>query len=253
VVNQLCEAFLLDEYRHVQLVGGGGKTTLMLGLATALRAWHEPVLVGTTTHIRAPEGCPSFVLDADPAARLRAAAEALARSGWACVAAGREPTTGKLLGLGAEEPDLLHAAFPRAWVLIEADGSRGLPIKAHEVHEPVLSPGVGLVVAVVGFLALGRPLDGATVHRPRLLAANLGVPLGSPLDRELLARAAAGLLAKAPPAAARVVFLAQVGPEQGGVARDLAGRILAAGAGVRRVVWGDLAPPGLPLAWRDAP
>ena len=244
-------AFLLEEHRHVQIVGGGGKTTLMLALADALRERGALALVGTTTHIREPERCPAFVLEADPAARQRAAAEALARHGWACVAAGREPQTGKLRGLRAEDCDRLHAALPRAWVLIEADGSRGLPVKAHEVHEPVLSPGVQLVIAVVGLSALGRPIEEATVHRPRRLAANLGVPLGTPLDLGLLARAAVDLLARVPPRAARLVFIAQVDPALAEPARLLADRILAAGAGVRRVVWGDLTPPGRSLTWRD--
>jgi probable selenium-dependent hydroxylase accessory protein YqeC len=251
-VSDLFAAFLLAERRHVQLVGGGGKTTLMLGLAAALRQRGAPVLVGTTTHIRDPEHCPVFVLEADPERRRCAAARALAQYGWACVAAGREPETGKLRGLAAGEPDALYAALPSAWMLIEADGSRGLPLKAHEVHEPVLSPGVELVIAVVGLSALGRPLDDRTVHRPRLLAARLGVPLGTPLGVDLLACAAVDLLAKAPPAAARLVFVAQAGSADGSRARDLATRILAAGAGIRRVVWGDLTPPVAPLSWLDA-
>ena len=41
----------------ISLVGGGGKTTTMFGLAERFAAEGKKVLVTTTTHIRRPERC----------------------------------------------------------------------------------------------------------------------------------------------------------------------------------------------------
>ena len=52
-------------------------------------------------------------------------------------------------------------------MLVEADGSRGLPLKAHAPHEPVIPDCAGQTVLVVGSGGLGRPVREA-VHRPEI-------------------------------------------------------------------------------------
>lgn len=59
-------------------------------------------------------------------------------------------------------------ALAQSWdfVLVEADGSRRLPVKAPAVYEPVIPPGTDLVVGVIGLDALAvpwtaRPFTGA--------------------------------------------------------------------------------------------
>ena len=57
---------------------------------------------------------------------------------------------------------------------MEADGSRGLPLKAPAEHEPVLPAGTELVIAVAGMSCAGMPL--ATVaHRPERYANLTGL------------------------------------------------------------------------------
>ena len=59
------------------------------------------------------------------------------------------------------------------YVLVEADGSRGLPLKAHLSHEPVLPQEAGQVIAVLGLTGLGRPIAEAA-HRPERYAGLAG-------------------------------------------------------------------------------
>ena len=75
------------------------------------------------------------------------------------------------------------AALRKAWglVLVEADGSKRLPVKAPAPWEPVVPEGTDLVVGVVGLDALGRPMDERTVHRPQLFAAVTGCAPGDPI------------------------------------------------------------------------
>ena len=50
-------------------------------------------------------------------------------------------------------------------LLVEADGSRRLPLKAHAPHEPVIPKEAGCVLCVVGARGFDRPIRKA-VHRP---------------------------------------------------------------------------------------
>ena len=51
------------------------------------------------------------------------------------------------------------------YVLAEADGSRGLPCKAHLSHEPAVPPEAGQIITLVGASCFGKPIREA-VHRP---------------------------------------------------------------------------------------
>jgi probable selenium-dependent hydroxylase accessory protein YqeC len=142
-------------------VGGGGKTTAIARLARGLSAQGR-VLVATTTRIYPPE----FPVLINPGVdELR---EAFRRH--AIVAVGSD--CGAKLG----PPENLDALCSISdYALIEADGSRGLPLKAPAAHEPVIPLNARLVVAVAGVDGIGRPIS--AVHRPELYAALTGKPL----------------------------------------------------------------------------
>lgn len=134
------------------LTGGGGKTTAMYTLARELSRLGG-VVCTTTTHIRPPDHLP--VLDGG----LPALREALRRYG--CVCAGAPAAEGKLAAPSLSPAELAAAAD---YVLVEADGSRGLPVKAHLAYEPAVPGGAGLTLLIVGASAFGRPVREA-VHR----------------------------------------------------------------------------------------
>ena len=144
------------------LIGGGGKTTLLYTLTEELRK-KGTVLLCTSTHIMRPTQYE--VLERAGEAEISAA---LSAHGAVCVG---EPSAEGKLG----PPSLSFDALARLadYVLVEADGSRGLPLKAHLPHEPVLPQEAGQVIAVLGLTGLGRPIAEAA-HRPERYAGLAG-------------------------------------------------------------------------------
>ncbi|MEA4964411.1 MAG: selenium cofactor biosynthesis protein YqeC [Oscillospiraceae bacterium] len=140
------------------VIGSGGKTSLLRELAKELPG---TVLLTTTTHIFPFDGVP--LLESPDRETLRTA---LLRARVVC-AGMPDPKTGKLSALPYELTGLAD------FVLAEADGSHGLPLKAHEDWEPVIPPGAGRTVLVVGLSGLGRPIA-EVCHRPARFAALCG-------------------------------------------------------------------------------
>ena len=128
------------------LIGGGGKTTLLYTLTEELRKSGSVVLC-TSTHIRVPEQYPLVTGGAD---ELRAA---LARHGAVC--AGTPAADGKLTAAPIGFAELARLAD---YVLVEADGAKGLPLKLHAAHEPVIPENAQRAVLVVGADGFGKPL-----------------------------------------------------------------------------------------------
>jgi len=145
------------------IVGGGGKTTLMLRLTRELREVGARVVVTTSTHIFPPEGIPTLT-----DGTLAEASALLDRDGVVCL--GTLAEKGKL-----SEPKFAFAELAKIadYVLVESDGAKGLPLKAPAEHEPVIPAETSLVVAVAGLDGLGKPIR-ETVFRPALYAALLG-------------------------------------------------------------------------------
>lgn len=161
------------------LVGSGGKTTAMYTLAEELRG-RGTVVCCTTTRIRVPRRLP--VLAGGGETEL---AQALARYGCVCVGT---PASGGKLAAPALPVERLAALAD--YVLAEADGARGLPMKAHMPWEPVIPAGTGRTVLLVGASGFGRPVREA-VHRPERFCALTGASMDEPVTPALAARAAA--------------------------------------------------------------
>ena len=153
------------------LIGAGGKTTLLRRLGEELAEGHR-VLLCTTTKMYPFPGLPL----------ARTAEElALLRRKHTLVCAGTVlPESGKLAAPPVSM-ELLAGWFD--YVLVEADGAAGRPLKAHAPHEPVIPSGAGRVIRVTGASGLGRPIALAA-HRPERYARLAGVPETSPAAPE---------------------------------------------------------------------
>jgi probable selenium-dependent hydroxylase accessory protein YqeC len=83
------------------------------------------------------------------------------------------------------------------------------PFKAPADYEPVIPAQTTLVVPVVGADVFGKPLDADHVHRPELIRALTGAPMGTPITPAIVARVLAHPEGgrKGVPARARVVVL----------------------------------------------
>ncbi len=161
------------------VVGGGGKTTLLRTLGTELAAGGARVLLCATTKIFPFAGLPNLT---DPTEA--ALAEALETRRLVCAGV-PVPGTGKLTAPGISVSRLAALAD---YVLVEADGSAGRPLKAHAPHEPVIPREAGRIIQVVGASGFGRPVREA-VHRPERFCALTGLGPGDPVTPEAAAKA----------------------------------------------------------------
>ena len=153
------------------LAGSGGKTTMMYTLAREL-AERGTVICTTTTRIFPPEHLPTLErVDRRTAERLR------------CVCVGTPAQEGKLAAPAQSMEELAALAD---YVLAEADGSKGLPIKAHLPHEPVIPAGTGETVVLVGASGFGRPVREA-VHRVEAFCRLTGLVPDDPVTPEAVA------------------------------------------------------------------
>ena len=207
----------------VSIVGAGGKTRVLYELGEHLANGGPDIVLTTTTHIFDPRGEPGRRFDqvlleadlAEPFEELRELPACCKHGsspegrGRLIVLGSREvPGTGKIQGI---HPSWM-ARLSRDWayVLVEADGAKCRPIKAPGDHEPVVPLSSGVVIGVVGLDCLGRPMDGATVHRPERFQAVTGCPMGAPIRPAhiaTLARAPEGLFKGAPPGSHRILLL----------------------------------------------
>ena len=153
------------------VIGGGGKTTLLRTLGEELSRAHT-VLLCTTTKI--------FPFPDLPCARTAAELERLRREHRLLCAGTEVPDTGKLT---APETSMAALAERFDYVLVEADGAAGRPLKAHAPWEPVVPAEAGQTICVVGASGFGRPIAEA-VHRPERYAALAGVPVTAEVTPE---------------------------------------------------------------------
>lgn len=157
------------------LIGGGGKTTLLYALAEELRKKGRVILC-TSTHILVPEQYPLVTGGAEA---IRAALAA-----HSAVCAGTPDENGKLT---APAPSFEELAALADYVLVEADGAKRLPLKAHAPHEPVVPANAQRVVLLVGADGFGKPIS-AVCHRPELYAQRAGASVSDTVTPALAAR-----------------------------------------------------------------
>ena len=132
-------------------VGGGGKTTLMLHLARELSECGT-VIVTTSTHIFPPDGIRTLYAPIGEA-ELQTA---LVRERLVCI--GTPCENGKLSDAGIPYRRLKALAD---FVLVEADGAKGHPLKANRAHEPVIPAEADRVIAVAGMSCAGETIETA--------------------------------------------------------------------------------------------
>lgn len=163
----------------VAVIGSGGKSTLLERGGAALAAAGRSVVLATSTHMLPPSGVKLVsdlpLLDAE-----------LGRSNIAAIGV-LDAESGKLTAPTCGIAELERHAHV---VLVEADGSKRLPLKAHEPWEPVVPPSATQTVLVVGASGFGQPIAQA-VHRPEVFCRLTGAQMGETATPELVARAIA--------------------------------------------------------------
>lgn len=145
----------------ISVVGAGGKTSLLLWLAQLFHTSGRRVFITTTTHMFLPDSTWPVVFCRDPLMlpyqRLTSPVSFYFHR-W-------KPQSGKAQGFAPEVIDALAQRPECDVILVEADGSRGLPLKAPDEHEPCIPQSSCCVIAVMGGQVLGAKVSEENVHR----------------------------------------------------------------------------------------
>lgn len=205
----------------VSFVGAGGKSTTLFRLAGELTARGYRVVTATTTRLAIEqiqgEAGHLHLQPAEPLPLTNIARE-LDRSGHCLLVGSADAPRGdpeKQAGVQAQQLDELMAhaaALGISALLVEADGSRMLPVKAPAAHEPVLPESTTLLVPMMGLDGLGASIRPAHVHRADVMRRLLLLP-PEPTPARLTPQHAAELLihpqggAKGRPSHARLLPL----------------------------------------------
>lgn len=158
----------------IAVVGSGGKTTKIHQLTEQYRKEGKKVLVTTTTHMYREEGC---ILSGN----VEEIIQQLNVCGYCMAGMPAEPEKMKMLPLDVYEEICKYADI----VLVEADGSKGMPVKFPASHEPVIPENVDEIYIVTGLCAVGKPLK-EVCHRKELVQECLGVSEETALTEEHL-------------------------------------------------------------------
>lgn len=169
-----------EDVRCICAVGAGGKTGLLYRLAQEYREAGRKVLLATTTKMFLPKE--NQVLDGTAEEILGY----LDREGFA--------VTGTTI-CGGEKMGPLPLEIWRTvsskadLVLVEADGSRRLPLKVPGPGEPVIPPECDFLIVVEGMSGIGRPLS-EVCHRTAQAADVLECRESQTVTEETAARIA---------------------------------------------------------------
>jgi probable selenium-dependent hydroxylase accessory protein YqeC len=245
-VDSLIQALAIGAREHIAIVGAGGKTALMFALAEELGKEGKKVITSTTTKVWKHQArqAPHVVCTENSPSWKDELQERLA--GKEHIFVGRcVLESGKMDGLDASDLDLLFQEQETAYLLVEADGAAGLPVKAPAAHEPVIPSSATLVVAVMGIEAMGCRLTPEEVFRPEAVKEITGLQPGEALTSKALAKLflhPRGLFKGTPDSAKRIAFLNKLDlVEKGDEAMNLAEEILGESRGaVCRVVMGSI-------------
>ena len=159
------------------VIGSGGKTTLLRTLGEELARSGARVILATTTKFLPFPGIGTV-----PGGE-REIMEVLGRAPLVCAAA----PWGERGKLAVSPVPMARLRALADYVLVEADGSAGLPLKAHAPHEPVIPAEAARTILVVGVSGFGRPIREAA-HRPERYAQLAECDIETAVTPEIAAR-----------------------------------------------------------------
>jgi probable selenium-dependent hydroxylase accessory protein YqeC len=210
-ISDLAGALALEPGEHLSLVGGGGKTTLMFSLAHELCRQGKRVITSTTTKIWHREAMDSdcIIFTRSDEAWRHTVRERIQIHGHLFVAQ-ELLDSGKVKGIDPSLADELHRERIADYLLVEADGAAGHPVKAPDDHEPVIPSSATKVVAMMGLEAVGKRFGSEIVFRADRFGRLTGLTTGQRLTPPILAKLfldPRGVFKGTPLSAKRLVFL----------------------------------------------
>jgi probable selenium-dependent hydroxylase accessory protein YqeC len=254
----LAESLGLGTREMISLVGAGGKTSLMFRLASELVHGGGRVITTTTTRILepSPEESPCLFIDSEEENLGRFIDGHLSSSRHITIARERIDSN-KLRGVSSGFLGEIWATKAIEYLIIEADGAAGRPVKAPREGEPVIPSDTTLVVALLGVDGMELDLREENVFRPERVSRLTGIPIGDRVTGEAMATLIThpeGVFKGSPIESRVVVFLNKVDTSNGMErARKIARKILdRRHRQIERVVLGQLRrdPPVVEVWYR---
>jgi probable selenium-dependent hydroxylase accessory protein YqeC len=143
----------------ISIVGAGGKTSLMFTIAEELRKDYK-LLVTTTTKIFVPdrEQYDFMAIGHENYQEIKCSYKK-----GIYVFGDSVNDEGKLVGISIENLNAQLYCFD--YLLVEADGSKGKPIKGWQITEPVISSKTTKTIGVLSIESIGKEINEKNVHR----------------------------------------------------------------------------------------
>jgi len=158
---------IIPGQRIIALAGGGGKTTSLYALSRECNAQGKRTVLMTTTHIGPPKGADVDLYKTSDFDGIRKTWEA-----GRIAAVGIVGEDGRMVSPDRETYDFVSREAEA--IYIEADGSKCLPLKFPDKHEPAVPQNADRVIVLCGLSALDQPFDGFC-HRAALAREKLGI------------------------------------------------------------------------------
>ena len=208
LIRAVDDSLKIMKYKVIAITGGGGKTSLMFALGR-YSSEDAFTLLTTTTKIFPPQKdeCPFEIIAGtdDLIKELQKAGEMPSM-----ITAAKERSGEKLSGYTPEDIAEIVSKINTGRTIIEADGSRGLSLKAYEEWEPPVPAITDCHFIIMGADIFTEPASAANVFRFDILKNKFSIQAGEYLS---FANCAATLsnrdeyLKNSPESALRILFI----------------------------------------------
>jgi len=193
----ISEALDLKERAFISLVGAGGKSTLFNRLAEELIERKKRIMLSTTTKMFAWQLAPFVKKGRLIEGRDEETIQECIKKYFSLKSkGGRLAVIGEKIEDKGEEkvsgppPEWLDKWWEESigdFILVEADGAAGRPVKAPASYEPVIPLSTTDLIGVIGIDALGLSLQEENVFRSQIFSRLTGLNLGEKVGIEALA------------------------------------------------------------------
>jgi probable selenium-dependent hydroxylase accessory protein YqeC len=242
----LTGALGLKKGEVISLTGAGGKTTLMFRLAKELFLKGKRVVTTTTTKILEPASgeTVSLFINLDEEELKQFVHKHLDEYKHITIARERLES-GKLKGVSSDLVNDFWSSNEIDYIIIEADGAAGRPVKAPREGEPVIPSSTTLVVAILGVDGVEREVNEENVFQVERVSKLTGIPIGKKMTdvaMAILMTHPEGIFKGTPSSSRVIAFLNKVDIPNGVVkAKGIAQKIIERKhPQIERVVLGQL-------------
>jgi molybdenum cofactor cytidylyltransferase len=183
--SSLAEAINVKHKDVIAFAGAGGKTGLMIALASELFKNDTKVAITTTTKIGTTERPynSELIVETNSEKMISKVNEVILLGKIPVLASSIDESNNRLHGISSNSVNAIAREVD--YLLIEADGARRKPFKIPMSHEPVVPECVTKLCIVVGLDALGQQIDNVNFYNVEGMI-KLGAVSGENLTIELI-------------------------------------------------------------------